>query len=160
MQNGSSELPPDGSSIKTSDYSNAVVWAVASPVSAGDETVKVTVNLGNNPAFEMIGMRVMYDAALKPVIGNVENGFAFEDGSVTEGMLAVTSLNEEEHIAGYAMMNVTPLTANGSLFSFEFTLPQDAQSGDSFILECDVADFLIGQSQIDVTSVTTSFTLN
>ena len=154
------EKAPDGNSVDVSAYDNAVLWAVAEPAAAGDATVTVTVQLAKNAGFDVLGMRLYYDAALTPVIGDAQNGVEYEDGTVTEGTVSVTSRNEEERIIGYASMGVQTVTGNGSVFSCQFTLPSDAKTGDSYTLQCETADYLLSEAPQDISCLTTSFTLN
>lgn len=111
-----------------------------------DGTMDVTVNLEHNSGFQLVTVRMYYDAALTPV--DADGRCTYEDGTLGSKGMSTCPYNAGDHLVGYVLICQTQVKEDGDLFTVKFHLPDDAKAGDSYDFTFDVVDYNNGQDEI------------
>ena len=125
---------------------------------AGDKAVPVDVKIWNNPGYNGAGIQILYDAALTPLQGTEVNEFSdapagkCDLGEAAEGFLKSCLIGVEDHMIAFGTMGGEDCTADGTIFTVYFDIPEDAPSGHSFTLSC-VLDSISNDSKTKLSPV-------
>lgn len=97
----------------------------------GEKRVAVPVKVKNNPGFAVIGLSLFYDAALTGVTVNTPAA-DFTLGDAAPDLNAQCFVNQDRHTVGFAGYQTENVTADGTLFTCYFDVPEDAKSGQVY----------------------------
>ncbi len=118
---------------KAADQTGAVplICGDSLTASAGEKHIAVPVRLENNPGFAVIGLSLIYDPALIGVTDKVPAA-EFTLGEAAADMNAQCYVNPEKHMIGFAGYRTENVTADGTLFTCYFDVPDDAKPGQVY----------------------------
>lgn len=132
-------------------------FTITGSAKAGDSTMDVTVNLEHNTGFQMVTVRLTYDAALTPV--DDDGRTSYEDGKLARGGMSTCPYNPEQCVVGYVMISQETVSADGDLFTCSFHLPADAKTGDSYHFSLEIVDYNVGDTMQQAVGLPADITL-
>lgn len=104
---------------------------------AGQKAVPVSFKVWNNTGFAAGGIKVYYDAALKPVLTGKEspNGIPIAKADLSDlapGMINSCLVKTEDHLLAIGVMSTENVEGDGTFITCYFDVPDTAKSGTKY----------------------------
>ena len=141
MANAQETVDPETREGLSTSVSNIVADQVyAEP----GERVEYRIYILNNQGYSGSGFTITYDERLKPDIKDgTEDTPVTKKGEASDDLLPATSLNLPLNIFAVATAGSTDLDVDSGIYIRTwFTVPENAQPGDTFPMDLDVSKFI------------------